>query len=389
MTDQLVMESNVMEEIHNEENDDNEYIPNNDGNGNGKKNSKSKNKKTNNNQQIVPNQDEEEDIIEDNQVAPDFLPVDRLHEVGINNVDISKLKINGITTIRGVQMTTLKNLSKIKGLSELKIEKMKEGANKLLPNTFISGTDFENKRKSVIRISTGSNEFDKLIGGGIQTLSITEVFGEFRTGKTQLSHTLCVTTQLPINMGGGNGKVAFIDTEGTFRPDRIKTISERFGLNGDTVLNNITYARAFNSEHQMELLNDLAARLAEEKQYRLIIIDSIISLFRTDFNGRGELSERQQKLNQMMAKLLRMSEEFNIAIFITNQMCSDPGAGLTFVSDPKKPIGGHILAHASTTRLYLRKGRGETRIVKIYDSPDVPESEAIYSITEGGINDEN
>lgn len=116
------------------------------------------------------------------------------------------------------------------------------------------------------------------------------------------------------------------------------------------------------------------------------MVDSIISLFRTDFSGRGELGERQQRLNQMLAKLTRIGEEYNVAIFITNQMMADPGATMTFVADPKKPVGGHVLAHASATRVALRKGRNETRIAKIYDSPDLPEAEATYAITSGGID---
>ncbi|RKO82769.1 DNA recombination and repair protein Rad51 [Blyttiomyces helicus] len=182
-------------------------------------------------------------------------------------------------------------------------------------------------------------------------------------------------------------QAAFIDTEGTFRPDRIKAIAARFNIDGEAVLDNICVARAHNSEHQMELLTELAARLCDDRQFRLIVVDSIIALYRTDYSGRGELAERQQKLNQMLAKLMRLAEEFNVAVFITNQMTADPGGGMTFVADPKKPIGGHVLAHASTTRLYLRKGRGETRICKIYDSPDVAEAEAVYQITQGGIAD--
>ncbi|KAJ3252057.1 Meiotic recombination protein dmc1 [Boothiomyces macroporosus] len=218
-------------------------------------------------------------------------------------------------------------------------------------------------------------------------MSITEAFGEFRTGKTQLAHTLCVTVQLPPEMGGGNGKAAFIDTEGTFRPERIRAIAARFGIDPDTTLDNITVARAHNSEHQLDLLNELCIRLCEDKQYRLVVVDSIMALFRVDYSGRGELSERQQRLGQMLSKLVRISEEFNIAIYITNQMTADPGATLSFAADTKKPIGGHVLAHASATRLYLKKGRGETRVCKIWDSPDVPEAECTYQITTGGIND--
>ena len=170
-------------------------------------------------------------------------------------------------------------------------------------------------------------------------MSITEVFGEFRTGKTQMSTTLCVTCQLP-DVNGVPGKAAYIDTEGTFRPERLRDIAQRFGLDPDEVLDNVVYARAFNSEHQMDLITLIAAKMSEEPgRYRLLVVDSIINHFRTDFSGRGELGERQQRLNQMLAKLTRISEEFNVAVFITNQMMANPGATMTFVADPKKPVG--------------------------------------------------
>ncbi|OMJ10129.1 Meiotic recombination protein DMC1/LIM15-like protein [Smittium culicis] len=328
--------------------------------------------------------DEYEDSVDDFEL----ISIEMLQKEGISSGDISKLKAFGICTLKAIQMTTKKNLCKIKGISEAKVEKIKEIVAGILGSGFITATQFGELRACVVNISTGSKEFDKILGGGIQTMSITEAFGEFRTGKTQIAHTLCVTSQLPLQMGGGNGKAAYIDTEGTFRPDRIREIAERFGLDSSIVMDNIIYARAYNSEHQFDLLNEVATRFAEENGvYRLLVVDSIIALFRTDFTGRGELSERQQKLNTFLARLTRISEEFNVAVFITNQIQSDPGAGLTFVADPKKPVGGNILAHASTTRLSLRKGRGEQRVAKIYDSPDLPEAEAVYAIGGGGIID--
>ncbi|KAI9138068.1 RecA-like protein DMC1 [Paraphysoderma sedebokerense] len=328
------------------------------------------------------------------------LDIDELQKQGINASDIQKLKGAGICTVKGVQMMTKRNMNKVKGLSETKVDKIKEAANKLLAASFLTAAEISQQRQSILRISTGSKEFDKLLGGGIQSMSITEAFGEFRTGKTQLAHTLAVTCQLPVEMGGAcgkhsrffrpkhaNSKAAIIDTEGTFRPDRLVDIANRFGIDGAAVLENVLVARAYNSEHQFDLLTELTARFAEEKTYRLLVIDSIMALFRVDYSGRGELADRQQKLNQFMARLMRIAEEFNVAVYITNMMSADPGAGLTFVADPKKPIGGHVLAHASTTRLSLRKGRGETRIAKIYDSPDVPEAECMYAISAGGIID--
>ncbi|KAI8902464.1 Rad51-domain-containing protein [Globomyces pollinis-pini] len=259
-------------------------------------------------------------VSDDNILDMELMEIDKLQETGINQADIIKMKACGITTIKAIQMVTARNLLKIKGFTEAKVEKIKEGAKKLIANGFMTATELSLRRRFILKLSTGSKEFDKLVGGGIQSMSITEAFGEFRTGKTQLGHTLCVTVQLPIELGGGNGKAAFIDTEGTFRPERIQAIATRFGLDPEIALENIAYARAYNSEHQLELMNDLCARLCEDRNYRLIVVDSIMALFRTDFSGRGELSERQQKLGQMLSKLTRIAEEFNVAVYITNQV---------------------------------------------------------------------
>uniref|UniRef100_A0A0D3HRC7 RecA family profile 1 domain-containing protein n=1 Tax=Oryza barthii TaxID=65489 RepID=A0A0D3HRC7_9ORYZ len=273
-----------------------------------------------------------------------FESIDKLISQGINSGDVKKLQDAGIYTCNGLMMHTKKSLTGIKGLSEAKVDKICEAAEKLLSQGFITGSDLLIKRKSVVRITTGSQALDKLLGGGIETLCITEAFGEFRSGKTQLAHTLCVSTQLPIHMHGGNGKVAYIDTEGTFRPERIVPIAERFEMDANAVLDNI--------------------------------VDSVIALFRVDFSGRGELAERQQKLAQMLSRLTKIAEEFNVAVYITNQVIADPGGGM-FITDPKKPAGGHVLAHAATIRLMLRKGKGEQRVCKIFDAPNLPEGEAI------------
>jgi len=282
-------------------------------------------------------------------------------------------------------MTPRRHLLKIKGLSEAKVDKIKEAVKKILGSSFSTGLEVSDRRRKVNVISTGSKSVDSILGGGIQSQSISEVYGEFRTGKTQLAHTMSVVAQLPPEMGGASGKVAYIDTEGTFRPDRIRAVAERFGVDSEAALGNVLYARAFNSEHQMELINECTSRFADEKDYKLLIVDSIMALFRTDYSGRGELSERQQKLATMLSKLSKISEEYNIAVLLTNQVQSDPGATMTFVAGGAlKPIGGHILSHASATRMFLRKGRGEERVAKLVDSPDRPENEATYKLDEGG-----
>ncbi|VDN55158.1 unnamed protein product [Dracunculus medinensis] len=306
-----------------------------------------------------------------------------------NVADIKKLQSVGICTIKGIIMTTKKRLYDVKGLSEAKVDKIKEIAAKLTKIGFVTALEVCERRKLCFRVSTGSRELDKLLGGGIESQSITEVFGEFRTGKTQLSHTLCVTCQMPNDSASFNGgKIIYIDTENTFRPDRLRQICERFDMDQEAMLENILYARAYTSDHQIELLDFVAAKFHEELGiFKLLIMDSVMALFRVDYSGRGELAERQQRLGQMMSRLQKIAEEYNVAVFITNQMTADPGAAMSFQADPKKPIGGHILAHASTTRIMLKKGRGETRIAKIYDSPDMPENEALFAITPMGVSD--
>lgn len=273
----------------------------------------------------------------------------------------------------------------MKGISEQKANKLKEAAYKLVPIGFSTGKQQLQQRQDLIMLSTGSRCLDELLKGGIETGSLTEIFGEFRTGKTQLCHTLCVTCQLPLDQGGGEGKAVYIDTEGTFRPQRLVAIAERFGLDPGDVLDNVAYARAHNSEQQVELLKMASALMAEDR-YALVVVDSATALFRTDYSGRGELSERQMQLAQFLRSLTRICEEFGVAVVVTNQVVANPD-GMSFAKDATKPIGGNIMAHASTTRLRFKKARGDNRICQIYDSPNLPESDCQFAVSDGGVVD--
>ncbi|XP_029636495.1 DNA repair protein RAD51 homolog 1 [Octopus sinensis] len=314
------------------------------------------------------------------------LPLSKLEGQGISANDCKKLEEAGFYTVESVAFAPKKSFLNIKGISEAKADKILTEATKLVPMGFTTATEFHQKRSEIIQVTTGSKELDKLLQGGIETGSITEIFGEFRTGKTQLCHTLAVTCQLPVDMGGGEGKALYVDTEGTFRPERLLAVADRYGLSGSDVLDNVAYARAYNSDHQTQLLVQAAAMMTESR-YALLIVDSATALYRTDYSGRGELSARQMHLARFLRTLLRLADEFGVAVVITNQVVAQVDGASMFTSDPKKPIGGNIIAHASTTRLYLRKGRGETRICKIYDSPCLPEAEAMFAINADGIGD--
>ncbi|TPX72343.1 hypothetical protein SpCBS45565_g00417 [Spizellomyces sp. 'palustris'] len=329
--------------------------------------------------------EEEEELQEEVEIGMP-LKISKLEEFGISSGDVAKLAGAGYHTVEAIAYTPKKQLLVIKGISEAKADKILTEAAKLVPMGFTTATEFHQRRNEIITLQTGSKELDKLLGGGIETGAITEIFGEFRTGKTQLCHTLAVICQLPIDMGGGEGKCLYIDTEGTFRPERLLSVAERFGLNGDEVLDNVAYARAYHTDHQKQLLVQAAAMMAETR-YCLLVVDSATALYRTDYSGRGELSARQMHLAQFLRTLMRMADEFGVAVVITNQVVAQVDGAAMFNADPKKPIGGNIMAHASTTRLYLRKGRGENRICKIYDSPNLPEAEAMFSIGENGIGD--
>ena len=201
---------------------------------------------------------------------------------------------------------------------------------------------------------------------------------------TQLGLTLAVNTQLPREKGGANGKTVFIDTEGTFRPKRIKQISESLGANPDKVLKNILVARAFNSDHQMLLLDKISELVKSGEPIRLLIVDSLTAHFRSEYSGRGQLADRQQKLNKYMHELMKLAEQHNIAVFVTNQVMANPAQ---MFGDPTTAIGGNIVGHASTYRVYLRRGKKGSRVAKLIDSPSLPEGESVYWISEAGIAD--
>ncbi len=241
-------------------------------------------------------------------------------------------------------------------------------------------------RKNLIKISTGSKALDDLLGGGIESNGITELFGEFRTGKSQLCFQLATNTALDKKYGGLEAGVIYIDTEGTFRPERIIQMAQKYGENIDTdsILNRINVGRAYNSDHQMLLALE-SPKIIKNANVRLIIIDSLTSHFRAEYTGKGTLLERQQKLNKFLHQLLRLSDVYNIAVVVTNQVQANLDAPV--YGNTVSPIGGNIVAHSCTTRIYLRKAKEDKRIARVIDSPSLPESEAIFRITQKGIED--
>jgi DNA repair protein RadA len=252
----------------------------------------------------------------------------------------------------------------------------------LLAKDFVSAAEIYKRRQNIGKITTGTNCLDTLFDGGVETQALTEVYGEFGCGKTQFAHTLSVMVQKPKEEGGLDGSVLYIDTENTFRPERIVTIAKAHGMDPDKVLDRIIVARAYNSAHQTLILEE-SGPVIEENNVKLLVVDSAVGLFRAEYLGRGTLSIRQQKLNHFVHMLVRIAETYDCAALATNQVMASPDV---FFGDPTRPVGGNVVAHTSTYRIYFKKS-GKKRIARMVDSPHHPEEEVIFALGEAGVID--
>ena len=300
---------------------------------------------------------------------------------GVGAATAEKLEQAGYRDLMSVAVATLGELVEVTGITEAVARKMINAARDSMKMGFETGMEVLQKRQNITKISTGSSSFDLLMGGGFETAAITECFGEFGSGKTQVGHLLCVN----ILKEDPDAYAVYIDTENTFRPERIMQFAKGAGLTAEDALSRIMVARAFNSDHQMLLVEKIESLMTEQKKkVRLVVVDSLTSHFRAEFIGRGTLAERQQKLNRHMHMLSKIATTNNICVYVTNQVMARPDQ---FFGDPTQAIGGHVVAHASTFRIYLRKGKKGTRVAKLIDAPALPDGECCFEVLETGLRD--
>lgn len=305
---------------------------------------------------------------------------------GIGPGIATKLEAAGVYDLMGLAVMSPSSLAEMAGVGEAVARKAIQAARGMMNLGFTDGVEFDKKRRDVHHIKTGSLNLDNLLGGkGVESRAITEIYGAYGSGKSQLAFSLAVHVQLPVEQGGADGKAVFIDTEGTFRPERIRQIAEGLGANGDNVLKNILVARAFNSDHQILLLDKINEMIKDGEPIKLVVIDSLTAHFRAEFAGRGQLADRQQKLNKYLHDLMKLAEKHNVAVYVTNQVMTNPGM---MFGDPTTPVGGHIVGHMSTYRLYFRRGKQGSRVAKMIDSPNLPDNEAQFFVTTAGLRDE-
>ena len=300
---------------------------------------------------------------------------------GVGPATIEKLKAVGYNDLMAVAVATPGEIIDATGMAQSLAKKTIAAARASLEMGFESGIDLLEKRSNTIRISSGSKAFDALIGGGFESGGISEVFSAYGGGKTQIAHVLSVNClkQIP------DSYVVFIDTESTFRPERIIQIAKGAGLDPNEVLKRIKVARAYNSDHQMLLAEKVEDLIKKQGlNIKLVIVDSLTAHFRAEFVGRGTLADRQQKLNKHMHILSRLADTQNLTVYVTNQVMAKPDV---FFGDPTEAIGGHIVAHNSQTRIYLRRGKKGTRVAKLVDSPHLADGACSFMVTEEGLKD--
>ncbi|MBS3052163.1 MAG: DNA repair and recombination protein RadA [Candidatus Aenigmarchaeota archaeon] len=302
---------------------------------------------------------------------------------GIGPKLAEKLTEVGITDPMTVAVSAPGELMTILEITHATATKIITSARQLLEMGFVSADKVWKQQQKASRITTSSKALDDLLGGGIQTQAITEAFAQFGSGKTQIGFQLSVNVQSPIDKGGLNGNCLWIDSENTFRPQRVMQIAQATGSDPEKVLKNIFVARAYTSDHQVFLV-EKAGEMIENNNIKLIIVDSLTSHFRSDYTGRGELAPRQQKLNRHLHTLQKLADTYNLAIYVTNQVLANPAI---LFGDPTTPVGGHVLAHQATYRLYLRKSSGDKKIAKMMDAPDLPVGECVFKVTPEGIRD--
>jgi len=299
---------------------------------------------------------------------------------GVGPATCEKLVDSGLSTFMSIATSSPGEIASVSGVSEATARKIIKNAREQLKLGFEAANEYSKRRDNIKKIGTGCESFDNMLAGGLESGCITEVYGSFGTGKTQLAHLLAVRALLEDK----NNKVIYVDSENTFRADRIRDFANANKIDPEDALSRVYVSRSFNSDHQMLLIDEVEKMLQEDKNYRVIIVDSLTSHFRSDFTGRGELATRQQKLNKHMHQLLKLADMYNLVVLVSNQVMSSPGV---CYGDPTIPIGGHIVGHASTFRIYLRPGKAGSIHAKLIDSPNLPISECDYKLVKDGFEE--
>lgn len=298
---------------------------------------------------------------------------------GVGPATAEKLEAVGFGDLMAIAVATPGELIDATGMSEAAAKKLIACARNSLDMGFASGDELLERRSQVLKISIGVPDFDALLGGGFETGCITECFGQYGSSKTQIAHQLAINVQKQFP----GCTVVYIDTENTFRPERIDQMAKGAGIDAKEALRHIKVAKAYNSDHQALLAEKVEDLIKKDGlDVKLVIVDSLTAHFRAEYIGRGTLADRQQKINRHMRTLSKLADMHNLCVYVTNQVMAKPDS---FFGDPTEAIGGNIVGHNSTFRLYLRKGKKGSRVAKLIDSPNMPDGEVTFMVETDGL----
>ena len=298
---------------------------------------------------------------------------------GVGKGTADKMREGGILSLMSVATSTPGQMSDACGMTAASARKVINAARDMCELGFEMGNEVQEKEEATGIIATHYEPIDRLLGGGLELGTTMEVFGEFACGKTNLSHLLAVSTlkQYP------DSYVVWIDTESTFKTSRIRDFCKGLDVDPELVLKHIKVGKALTSDHQILLTENIEKDIVEkEHDVKLLILDSLTNHFRAEYLGRGTLANRQQTLNGYLHKIGKLADMYTMAVYMTNQIQADPGQ---MFGDPNKAIGGNIVGHFATTRLYIRKAAKNTRKIILIDSPNLAPGDAHFEIGENSL----
>jgi len=303
---------------------------------------------------------------------------------GVGPACLEKLATAGFHDLMSIAVATPSELTEASGMSILAVKKLIAQARDSLEMGFIGADEVLEQDKNKIQIKSGSEELDKLLGGGFETGVITELAGPWGSCKTNVAHQLAVNVQRSVEEGGADGICVYVNTESSFSPKRIEQMAEALNMDPQKVLKNIRVGKAVSFDHQALMAEKINELINQGVNVKLVVVDSIIAHLRAEFQAISTLATRQQHLNKHLRSLNKLAALHNICVVVTNQVVTNPGQ--TF-GDPTSPVGGNVLAHSVTVRVYLRKGKKGTRVAKLIDHPGRADGECVFQVTAEGIRD--
>jgi len=298
---------------------------------------------------------------------------------GLGPVMAERLRASGFTTVESIAIAPARVLADVLGVSEEKAAKISQAARDLLGIKFVTAEEYFKQRSKVAYITTGCKALDEMLGGGVETGAITEFVGEFGTGKTQICHQLCVTVQLPPEKGGLSARAVYIDTEGTFRPERIIQIASRFELEPASALKNVYYAKVRNLAEQVACLVELRSLIKEG--VKLVVVDSVIAHFKGTYED-PDFFTRVHELVLYLSELRNLALDHRLAVVITNRITSIPEGTRRF-----KVSGDPFVSMFVDYRVLLHKVRENIRRAMLVFGKHYTRIPVLFKISEEGVVD--